>query len=80
MPLSLLLTLGFTALVGCAAAVFLIRRRKRRSRITDEDIHRLIRGESSTLPGGDDPLDLEQIEREEEEFWEGESWDRADPL
>ena len=47
-------------------------------RIDDDDIRR-IEEEGALLTDDPEPLDLEQIRREEDEFW-NESWDEAEEL
>jgi len=61
-----------------------MRRKIRRSievpppRVDDEDIRR-IEEEGSLLKDDPEPLDLEQIGKEEDEFW-NETWDEAEEL
>jgi hypothetical protein len=47
-------------------------------RVDDEDIRR-IEEEGSLLKDDPEPLDLEQIGKEEDEFW-NETWDEAEEL
>ena len=70
------------ALVGYAWIS--MRRKLKRSievpppRIDEDDIRR-IEEEGSLLTDDPEPLDLEQIDREEDEFWR-ESWDEPEEL
>lgn len=67
------------ALIVLGAGIVVRRRlRSGRSRVTDEMVRRIER--EGRIDAEDvDPLDLERIRAEEDEFWE-QTWDEPEPL
>lgn len=74
------LWIGLAALVAGAGIVRLLRMREVRRgadpTVDDESIRRILE-EGSLDPGDDEPLDLDEAARAEEEFW-SEEWDEPD--
>lgn len=73
----IVLVLGFGALVGAAWVTIRARRRAAfgpRRPLVDDHVVRQIIEEGEVVIDDDDPLDLREIDDEEERFW-SESWD-----
>lgn len=78
MGVSDLLFLLLALVVVAAGTVVRRRLRARRSRLTDDMVRRIER--EGRIDAEDvDPLDLERIRAEEDEFW-SQTWDEPEPL
>jgi hypothetical protein len=69
------MAIGFLAVYAGIRARVRIQRRT--TRVTDEDVRRILE-EGSIFVEDAEPLDLETIDEEERRFWEEEPWDPTD--
>ncbi len=70
--------LGVLALVCGGVIRSRIRRRRSSQDLSDDEVQTILA--SGTLQRDDEPLDLDQAEDAEEQFWASESWDEAEEL
>lgn len=68
--------LAFVVLVAGLAYRLRIREETGRGPLSEDQIRRI--EERGSLKVDDEPLDMDEIERAEDEFW-GESWDEPEP-